>query len=330
MPFVAPVHVIPAQSTGRPTKVAFFLGGDLTSHIIANRLLPILLRSRVEVHLFLTRAKPNRNRPERLQQLFFVEHTLLQNYAYPYVDNFGVPVPDAFNTPNGWRALAPAGLTVRDVKNVNDPDFVAELAAQRFDVAFSVRCYQKFRQPVLDVLGRPGARFVNLHPGLLPRYRGVNTFSRSMIEGAPHAGFTLHHLEAEFDTGPVIAQATFPLSYSRSVVENMIAHASDAASLILDLVQRVSGGRLVAASAQDHSRARYFGYPTEEDLDLLADNGVELFRASVVIDVIADAFFGTLGDICGLRQTLISAVRAAGIPYEDSRDRRLMLAGANR
>jgi hypothetical protein len=49
-----------------------------------------------------------------------------------------------------------------------------------------------------------------------------------------------------------------------------------------------------------------------------------------VIDVIADAFFGTLGDICGLRQTLISAVRAAGIPYEDSRDRRLMLAGANR
>ena len=265
-----------------------------------------------------------------MQQLHFVEHALLQDYAYPYADNFGVPAPDAFNTPNGWRGLAPAGLTVRDVANVNDPDFVAELAGQGFDVAVSVRCYQKFRQPILDVLGRPGARFVNLHPGLLPRYRGVNTFTRSMIEGAPHAGFTLHHLEAEFDTGAVIAQASFPLSYSRSVVENMIAHATDAASLILDLTQRVSAGRPVAASAQDHSRARYFGYPTDDDLDVLSRNGVEMFRASVVIDVIADAFFGTLADIGGLRQTLIGAVRAAGIPYEDSRDRRLMLSGANR
>lgn len=329
MPFVAPVQVIPAQ-VGRPVRVALFLGSDVTSHTVANRLLPILLRSRASVYLFLTRAKPNSRRPERLRKLAFVEHALLQDYAYPYIDNFGVPAPDAFNSPNGWRALAPAGLTVRDVADVNDPKFVAELAEEHIDVSVSVRCYQRFRQPILDVLGRPGARFTNLHPGLLPRYRGVNTFTRSMIEGAPHAGFTLHHLEPEFDTGAVIAQASFPLSYSRSVLENMIAHTADAAGLILDLVQRVAAGRPVPGSVQDHGRARYFGYPTDEDLDRLSHNGVELFRASVVIDTITDAFFGALADITGLRQTLIGAVHAAGIPYDDSRDRRLTLSGANR
>src|SRR5437588_2113702 len=115
MPFAAPV---PFQ-LGRPVRVAFFLGSDVTSHIIANRLLPILLRSGATVHLFLTRARPNRRRPRRLQQLYFVEHALLQDHAYPYVDSFGIPAPDQFNTPAGWRALAPTGLIVKDVANVN-------------------------------------------------------------------------------------------------------------------------------------------------------------------------------------------------------------------
>jgi methionyl-tRNA formyltransferase len=329
MPFAAPVPFVPLQ-VGRPIRVAFFLGSDVTSHIIANRLLPILLRSRATVHIFLTRARPNRRRPRRLQQLHFVEHALLQDHAYPYVDSYGIPAPDQFNTPAGWRALAPTGLIVRDVANVNDPEFVAELAAARLDVAVSVRCYQKFRKPILDLLSRPGSRFVNLHPGLLPHYRGVNTFVRSMIEGAPRAGFSLHDLDVEFDTGDVIGQASFPLSYSRSVVENMIAHATDAASLILDLVQRISAGRPVPARAQDDRKARYFSYPTDADLDRLARNGIDVFRASAVIDVLADAFFGTLADIGGLRDTLIEAVRDAGIPAEDSRDRRLMLSSASR
>jgi methionyl-tRNA formyltransferase len=219
---------------------------------------------------------------------------------------------------------------VRDVANVNDPEFVAELADRRFDAAVSVRCYQKFRQPILDLLSRNGSRFVNLHPGLLPHYRGVNTFVRSMIEGAPRAGFTLHDLDVDFDTGDVIGQTSFPLSYSRSVVENMVAHATDAASLILGLLQRISAGRPVPAGPQDNRKARYFSYPTDADLDRLARNGVDVFRASAVIDVIADAFFGTLADIGGLRETLIEAVRLAGIPAEDSHDRRLMLSSASR
>jgi methionyl-tRNA formyltransferase len=303
----------PAEADA-PVKVAFFLGSDVTSHIIANRLTPILLRSGAAVDLFLTRAKPNRRRPRRLQQLYFIEHTLLQKFAYPYADEHGTPAPDQFNTPNGWRALAPDGLTVREIEDVNDPKFVAELAEQGLNVAVSVRCYQKFRKPILNVLRGNGSRFVNLHPGLLPRYRGVNTFVRSMIEGAPKAGFTLHDLEVEFDTGAVLGQASFPLNYSSSVVENMITHATDAAGLILDLIRRVAVGRPVPTVTQDENEARYFSYPTDTDLDRLSRNGVEVFRASVVIDVLADAFFGTLTDVSGLREVLIDAVRAEGIP----------------
>jgi hypothetical protein len=302
----------------RPTRIAFFLGSDLTSHIIANRLLPILLDSHISASLFLTRGKTSGRRPLALRRLFIVEHVLLRDYAYPYVDLHGVPGPDRFNSPEGWRALAPGRLTVRAVQDVNDPRFVAELAEAHIDAAFSVRCYQRFRQPILDVLGGPrsGGLFANLHPGLLPYYRGVNTFLRSMQAGEQEAGFSLHHLEPDWDTGPVIGQARFPLDYSRPVLDNMTARTTDAAGLILDVIRRVATGEPVPSRLQDASRARYFSYPAEQDLLELDRRGVSVYRASSVIDLLTDAFFGTVPDIGGLRDTLIDAVDEAGIPCE--------------
>lgn len=306
------------RNANRPVRVAFFLGSDLTSHLIANRLIPILLDADISVCLYLTRAQLNRSRPQPLQQLFFVEHTLLQDYAYPYADLHAIPRPDRVNTPQGWRTLARDQVAVHQVEDVNDPDFVAGLADEQLDVAVSVRCYQKFRPPILTALGGAdsGSLFVNLHPGLLPHYRGVNTFLRSMQEGAHQAGFTLHHLEPDWDTGGVIGQARFPLSYSRTILGNMLAHVPDAAALILDLIQRVTAGRPVGAWTQDSSQARYFSYPTSAELDELTRDGVELFRASAVIDTLVDAFFGTVPDIARLRRMLINAVDAADIPCE--------------
>lgn len=300
----------------RPTRIAFFLGSDLTSHIIANRLLPILLGSHIEVRLFLTRGKTSDRRPLALRRLFFVEHNLLQDYAYPYVDRYGVPGADHFNSPAGWRALAPGRLAVRAVDDVNDPAFVAQLAEAGIDAAFSVRCYQRFRKPILDVLGGPdsGRLFLNLHPGLLPYFRGVNTFLRSMQYGEREAGFSLHHLEADWDTGAVIGQARFPLDYSRPVLDNMTARATDAAGLILDVIRRVATAQPVRARSQDATLARYFSYPDEQDLRSLDRRGVALYRTSSVIDLLTDAFFGTVPDIGGLRDTLIDAVDEAGIP----------------
>lgn len=302
----------PAQ---RPFRVAFFLGSDITSHLVANRLIPIFLDEGMSVLLCLTRGKFNPSRPQTLRHLFFVEHVLLQDHAYPFVDAWGVPQPGHRNTPAGWLAIAPGQVTVCQVPDVNDPAFVTRIADENIDLAVSVRCYQKFRPPILEALGAaPGSAFVNLHPGLLPFYRGVNTFLWAMLEGEREAGFTLHHLSRDWDTGPVIGQARFPLDYSHSVVENMLLHTADAAGLILDLARRMRSGRTVPAAIQDESRARYFSYPTETELARLASREVDVFRASAVIDLLVDAFFKTVPDIARFRQTLIDATADSEVP----------------
>ncbi len=48
---------------------------------------------------------------------------------------------------------------------------------------------------------------VNLHPSLLPAYRGANAL-RSLYEGEPRIGATLHYLTPEFDAGAILAQSS--------------------------------------------------------------------------------------------------------------------------
>lgn len=315
--------------TNRPLRVAFFLGSDLTSHLIANHLIPLLRATDISVVLFLTTAKPNSTRPRTLRQLSFLEHTLLQEYAYPYVDLHGTPTPHRPNSPNGWQFVDPHGVYVQHVQDVNDADFIDSLPSMHIDAAISIRCYQKFRGPILNALGGPDTEsvFVNLHPGLLPEFRGVNTFLRAMQESQDCTGFTLHHLQPEWDTGAVIGQIQFPLRYTRSALENMLAHTSDAASLLLDFLRNIAQHRRIRTHAQNSDEARYFSHPSEDELGELADRGIDVFCASAVVDALTENFFGTLTDTTGLREVLIDAVRSVDIPYEGTpTDRRLASA----
>jgi methionyl-tRNA formyltransferase len=52
----------------------------------------------------------------------------------------------------------------------------------------------------------PRHGMVNLHPALLPDYRGANA-NRALFEGEPRIGATLHWVVEEFDAGPVLAQS---------------------------------------------------------------------------------------------------------------------------
>jgi phosphoribosylglycinamide formyltransferase-1 len=50
-------------------------------------------------------------------------------------------------------------------------------------------------------------RMLNIHPSLLPKYRGLNTHARALDAGDPEAGCTVHEVTAELDDGPVLGQA---------------------------------------------------------------------------------------------------------------------------
>jgi phosphoribosylglycinamide formyltransferase-1 len=53
---------------------------------------------------------------------------------------------------------------------------------------------------------RWSGRLINIHPSLLPAFKGLDTHARALAAGAKQHGATVHHVVPELDSGPVIAQ----------------------------------------------------------------------------------------------------------------------------
>lgn len=58
-----------------------------------------------------------------------------------------------------------------------------------------------------DFVDRFSGRMINIHPSLLPAYRGLDTHARALADGATEHGASVHRVTPELDGGPVIAQA---------------------------------------------------------------------------------------------------------------------------
>ncbi|KAF0137000.1 MAG: methionyl-tRNA formyltransferase [Xanthobacteraceae bacterium] len=110
------------------------------------------------------------------------------------------------------RILAKAAAPVRSISRpwAQGLDRALE-AAPAFDVLVCAGSYIIFPQAFLD---RLQGRAVNLHPALLPHYRGPLPIHAMLIDGMAerYGGMTLHSLTGELDGGPIIGQRRVTLS----------------------------------------------------------------------------------------------------------------------
>jgi phosphoribosylglycinamide formyltransferase-1 len=55
-------------------------------------------------------------------------------------------------------------------------------------------------------------RMLNIHPSLLPAFKGLDAQAQALAAGVKIAGCTVHFVEPEMDSGPIIAQAAVPVA----------------------------------------------------------------------------------------------------------------------
>ncbi len=146
--------------------------------------------------------------------------------------------------PSPVAALAERhNIAVRCPTSLRDPEAQAEFAAIPAD-ATVVAAYGLILPAA--ILQAPRLGCINVHASLLPRWRGAAPIQRALLAGDNATGITIMQMDEGLDTGPILLQGAIPIAPKMNSGELTDRLAARGARLILDAVDGVAGGTLVA------------------------------------------------------------------------------------
>jgi methionyl-tRNA formyltransferase len=107
------------------------------------------------------------------------------------------------------QAATGLGLHTEHPVRLRDKEIITRLAEFQPEVIVVAAFGQILPQAVLDI---PKYKCINLHPSLLPRYRGAAPIPAAILAGDAFSGVSIMLMDAGLDTGPVLAQAQIAIS----------------------------------------------------------------------------------------------------------------------
>ncbi|MBI3743370.1 MAG: methionyl-tRNA formyltransferase [Chloroflexi bacterium] len=131
------------------------------------------------------------------------------------------------------------------------PDVLEELRALRPDVLVVAAYGRLLPPPVLAVAPR-GA--VNIHPSLLPRYRGPSPVTAAILVGDVRTGATIMLLDEGMDSGPILSQIEMPIGAEDTTGTLTAKLALAGADLLMQTLPRWLDGQ-ITPRPQDAARA---------------------------------------------------------------------------
>ena len=143
------------------------------------------------------------------------------------------------------------GLPVFQPPSLRTEGAQGQLAGLGAD-AIIVAAYGQLLPP--SALATPSLGCLNLHPSLLPKYRGPSPVATAILEGEAVTGVTLMLLDEGMDTGPIVAQVEYPLSGAETTGDLTMRLFQAGARLLLDTLGPWTAGE-VTATAQDATLA---------------------------------------------------------------------------
>lgn len=167
------------------------------------------------------------------------------------------------------RAEIPAWI----VGDASQPRVVRLLEKHRVDLIVVAFFNQLLKRPVFEA-ARLGA--INIHPSLLPRYRGPAPLFWMFRDGEEDGGLSVHRIDAGEDSGALLAQQRVPIAFGTPGEEYLDELAEQAGPLVARVVADMESGRSTARAQHvlDASRA-----PRPTDADLLVDTRMGARRA---------------------------------------------------
>lgn len=170
------------------------------------------------------------------------------------------------------RGRAPAPTPVKIVAQANklkvvqpasfkEPGAIDQMAVLQPDVAVVAAYGLILPQSVLDM---PKYGCINIHPSLLPKYRGASPVASAILAGDAVTGVTFMLLDAGMDTGPILVQEKVPISPQDTTGILTTRLSQVAARRLLDVLEQWVRGE-IKPQPQNEAEATYSKRISKED-----------------------------------------------------------------
>lgn len=217
------------------------------------------------------------------------------------VENKGFNLCAVVGSANDWESDIPKWCFDNGIKcyvgNINT--FIPELSLLNLDLIFSIQARELFKEEILSL---PKHGCINLHLGILPKYRGCAPISAAILAGEDVAGFTLHLMSNEFDTGEILYIESVPIvdtefdclsvNSAQTVYYDVCSIAKRAFGEFLDDIKTAGVKNVVRSAVPQQGN---FNYYKDGDINFKEltniNNSIKDYSSEVAIRRIAAADF---------------------------------------
>ena len=153
------------------------------------------------------------------------------------------------------------GMRVIQPESLKDPKEAEVLAALQPDIIVVAAYGQILPAAVLEL---PRHKCINIHPSLLPRYRGPSPVAAPILNGDPVTGVTIMLIERKVDSGPILSQEELTISDEDTTESLSERLAIMGARKLVETIPGWVEGK-IEPGVQDDSRATYTRMEVKED-----------------------------------------------------------------
>jgi len=161
--------------------------------------------------------------------------------------------------------------------NIKNEEILSEIKQMAPDIILVAAYGQIIPREVLDI---PPLRAINIHPSLLPRWRGASPVPFTILEGDEKTGTTLMQMDEKMDHGPIISQREITLRGSETTPELLKTLSELSRDLITETLPKWKKEQW-APRPQAHAEATYSKLLSREDGRITWDESAQQIARQV-------------------------------------------------
>lgn len=184
-----------------------------------------------------------------------------EKVRYPFLDRF---IIDLFNPSREYNYIKSYNLYEIQAKSANSAEFKKEILKLGADIILVGTWGEKIKKPIINL---PKIATINVHPSLLPKYRGPNPYLQVIKNLEKESGVTFHLMDENFDTGAILHQKKVKTETTDTGAELRQRIVIAAREGINELIGNLDK-EIIIPIAQDEKRASYFPQINEDDVML--------------------------------------------------------------